>query len=136
MPESQILACIHVAYVVVTTSCQTVPISSADVEIMTGQKLSNFTPLIESANCAWKPTSASSTFKTGMCEATYSFNLAAEVNKVLCLLLSAKDKEKLRKVIFEFSDVFRLGIGFSDITSHKINTREHPPIKQLPGQLP
>ena len=50
--------------------------------------------------------------------------------------LQGEDRDKLKNLLLEISDVFDEHLGHTTILTHKINTGNSTPIKQHPCRLP
>ena len=62
--------------------------------------------------------------------------LQTEIDSAIDSSLDAAEKDKMTKLLLEFSHVFSEELGLIDVTKHTVNTGDHPPIKQRTRRLP
>ena len=127
----------HVAYTVSQASRRSVAVrlaytSEDDIELSAGSKLAQFSTLVESPD----KSSANGTAAAFTCGSVQARKLSKEIEAAIDPSLSREEKEKLRKVFLEFSDVFENTLGHTTVLSHSINTGNSPPIKQRLRRLP
>ena len=60
----------------------------------------------------------------------------AKIDSSLDSGLSNSEKQQLRKVLGEFEELFSNTIGQTNIVHHKIDTDDHPPIRQRARRMP
>lgn len=129
---------VHVAYSVSQANCRTVPVRIAntteeDIELAEGSKLAQFSILAETPIHASYTDSSKAAPVACSVEST---TLAEEIEAAIDPSLSKEEKEKLRKVLLDFSDVFADTLGHTTVVTHSIDTGDSPPIKQRPRRLP
>ena len=129
---------LNVAYAVIEPRGRTVPIAimntaTEPTELVSGTKLAECCPLVKSANPHITRNSRSPT--TGCAEMGVS-KLQTEIDSAIDSSLNAAEKEKITKLLLEFSDAFSEELELIDVTKHMVNTSDHTPIKQLPRHLP
>jgi len=123
----------HVAYTVSQANSRSVPVrlanvSEEEVELTAGSKIAELLILVElPASC--NPINSRET-KPFTCGSVDSSKLAEEIEAAIDPSLSRHEKEKLRKVLLEFSDVFEETLGHTTVVNHKIDTGDSYPIKQ------
>ena len=129
---------LNVAYAVIEPRGRTVPIAimntaTEPTELVSGTKLAECCPLVKSANPHITHNSKS---PATACAAVGVLKLQTEIDRVIDSSLDAAEKDKITKLLLEFSDVFSQELGLIDVTKHTVNTGDHPPIKQRPRRLP
>ena len=70
------------------------------------------------------------------CNAVHTENLAQKFDSSPDSGLSNSEKQELRKVLGEFEELFSNTIGQTNIVHHKIDTDDHPPIRQRARRMP
>ena len=123
-----------VARVVVKLDNRTVPLrvlnaSTIQIELVAGENLADFCPLIES--CLSQP---------HVCGAvgnkTTPQVISDKIESIIDPSLQGGQRGKLKNLLLEFSDVFDENLGHTTILTHEINTGNSAPIKQHPRRIP
>ena len=127
---------IHIAYVVAKADGRTVPIriantSDVEMELAAPQQIAEFSILAET------PATTIDRDQEVTCSSVGDrTKLSAKLEAAIDPSLSPVEKDTLRKVLLEFSDVFSESLGVTNIVNHKIDTGDSPPIKQRARRLP
>ncbi len=107
--------------------------SNIDFELQAGQKVAQFSPLVEvfpTLNTPKDPDQNHQAFS--ITSSDIKAQIEAAISKDLC----PSDKQKLHQTLLEFSDVFDESLGHTDVVQHRIDTGDSPPIRQYPWRLP
>ena len=124
----------RVARVVVKPDNRNVPLrvlnaSTTQIELVAGENLAVFCPLIES--CLSQP---------HVCGAagnkTSPQVISDKIELIIDPSLQGGKRGKLKNLLLEFSDVFDENLGHTTILIHEINTGNSAPIKQHPSRIP
>lgn len=65
-----------------------------------------------------------------------SESLRHKLDEAIDPSLSMLEKQKLERLLWDYSDVFSDELGYVDVVNHKIDTGDNAPIKQRPRRLP
>ena len=123
-----------VARVAVKLDNRTVPLrvlnaSTTQIELVAGENLADFYPLIESC--------LSQTHVCGeVGNKTTPQVISDKIESIIDPSLQEGKRGKLKNLLLEFSDVFDENLGHTTILIHKINTGNSTPIKQHPCRIP
>ena len=127
---------LQVAYAVVPLKITST--SNALVELAAGTLVAEFSPLVKSASsiCTdFDHRTSRGEFSCGPVDTLE--NIREKLHATIDHFLSNVDKEKLEKLLLEFSDVFFSDkLGHVDVVHHKIDTGDDSPIKQCSRRLP
>lgn len=99
--------------------------SDTQIELVSGETLADYRPLVRSITKSRHQAIAANTIGAFL----------KEVSSVLDSSLAPKQKERVTKLLEGFHDVFKESLGHMTVFSHKIDTENSPPIKQLPRRL-
>lgn len=134
---------IQVAYAVVTPSARAVPLKIMNtcpepIELVAGTTVAQFSPLVTSGTTSTCYTRQNvrdrNTFSCGAVTAPEV--LRSKLDEAIDPSLSLVEKQKLERLLLDYSDVFSDELGYVDVVSHKIDTGNNAPIKQRPRRLP
>ena len=123
-----------VARVVVKPDNRTVPLrvlnaSTSQIELVAGENLADFCPLIES--CLRQPHVCGAVGNTATPQV-----ISDKIESIIDPSLQGKDRSKLKNLLLEFSDVFDEHLRHTTVLTHEINTGNSAPIKQHPRRIP
>ena len=129
---------IHISHMVAHPKGKTVPLrimnTSLDpVELTSGRKVAQFHQLLTSKV---KMSEFVSTSNTACSVTNSTVDFESQVQESISPHLNGQDRAKLTQLLRNFSDIFGDKLSKCNVTSHKINTGKHLPIKQRPRRLP
>ena len=107
--------------------CVFVNASTSQIELVAGEHLADFCPLI--ASCLSQPYVCGAVGNTPPV-------ILDRIESIIDPSLPGEDRDKLKNLLLEFSDVFDEHLGHTTILTHKINTGNSTPTKQHPRRLP
>ena len=132
---------IQVAYAVVSPCARAVPLkimntSKEPVELVAGTTVAQFSPLVTSGTTCYTRTNARDKNAFSCSAVNASESLRSKFDEAIDPSLSMHEKQKLERLLLDYSDVFSDELGYVDVVSHKIDTGDNAPIKQRPRRLP
>ena len=127
-----------VSYTVCQASSRCIPVrlmntSNVDIQLLAGQRVSDFSPLVENDLSA---PSLSADESSVTCSTVSCVDLKGQLGAALSPSLSGPEKQHLLSTLLTFSDVFEESLGHTDVVQHKIDTGDSRPIRQYPRRLP
>ena len=120
----------NIARVVVKPDNRIVPLcvlnaSNSPIELAAGEHLADFCPLI--ASCLSQPNICGAVGNSRIPQV-----ISDKIESIIDPSLRGEEREKLRNLLSEFSDVFDESLGHTNILAHEIDTGNNTPIKQHP----
>jgi hypothetical protein len=103
--------------------------STSQIELVAGENLADFCPLIES--CLSQPHVCGAVGNKATPQV-----ISDKIESIIDPSLQGEDRGKLTNLLLEFSDVFDEHLGHTNILTHEINTGNSTPIKQHPRRIP
>ena len=109
--------------------------SESPIQLFKGQKIAQCMPVVETAAFSSK-SSVSEICASVTSGSVMDPSTLTELESAINPRLPAEDKRTLLHTLLRFPDVFNNGQGHTEITTHKIDTGDSPPIRQYPRRLP